>query len=233
MKRLRILGLFLLLGAPMPLMSQALFSDGYLSITTSLQWEHITNKSHQYDLLTLPIFIAGASSDHDIMTKIQFFPEVLRLGSYYSDNSDSLAPGEVIKYTFGSMEVLYSMLNWEFIQLNLGGSLGHMGFLSPDFAQTPRWSIYFSPKVSAMFYLGHHVLVQIPFEVPLSLYSHNFSSYFFMKTGAEVVFDPLGPIKNPSPETVFFAIGYEYEYNVVDGAISQYHRPYIKFSLLY
>lgn len=213
--------------------SQQIFHDGYLAISSTLYWEHNTHQNHTYELWMMPIAIEGASADLDIMTTVQFTPEVLHLVSYYRDNPDFLQANEVAKYSFGKLEVLYRTLRWEFIQVNFGGSLGHMGFLSPDFLNKPRFSIYFSPKMSANLFLGYHFLIKIPFELPFSIYSHNFTRSFFLKTGVELLFDPIGPTENPSPDSVFFSIGYEYELNEIEGAFSNYHRPYLKFSLLY
>ncbi|MDH4263282.1 MAG: hypothetical protein OEV78_09590 [Spirochaetia bacterium] len=210
--------------------------NGFLALNISGNWQRYDLNGKKHDFFKVPISFSAASSNYDIVTNLSIFPEILHLDQYYTGIS-RLENGALQPFSFGNFEIEYMLAQWKIFHINGGFKIGHYGYLTSDWI-LPSYTLFIGFKGSLYTFLGKHFMVKIPFEIPIGIYNHNISKYFTLFTGMEISFDPIGPIINPVSTSVFYSIGFEYNYlnlqtqNKILRTVN-YYNTYFKFSLLY
>jgi len=184
--------------------------NGFLAMNLSFDWQHDSHNGNSFDVFKVPISFSAASTNYDIVTSLNIFPEILHLDQYYSAKS-RLPAGSVVPFSFASFEIQYLSAEWKIFHVNTGFKIGHYGYLTGDWI-TPAFSLFIAFKGSLYTFLGDHFMIQTPIEIPLGIYNNYMKEYFTLRTGIDVVFDPAGPIRNPVSTSVFYTLGFEYTY---------------------
>ncbi|MES0489793.1 MAG: hypothetical protein ABUK01_07375 [Leptospirales bacterium] len=213
-------------------------ADGYLALSTRVERSFQTSPVplQTSGVWSMPFTLEGASIDYDLRTFIQFFPEAFHMTSYYKQDSSFLDNDLSHKYSFGFIEVQYLVARANNLLFNAGIRVGHYGFIFGNFSK-PSFLIHLSPVISVDLFLGNHFRINVPVEIPIVLYMKRLDSFFHIRTGLEVLFDPLGTMRKPIPDTIFLGLGVEFSYTTWQSKIGEHTtmtwKPYFKISILY
>ncbi len=209
--------------------------DGFLAITGEADYSiPINNQSDP--IIKLPVYLEGAAPFYELTTKIKFTPELLHLTDYYRQNANFLRQDQMSLFSLASIQITQRLIGGKMIQLNSGVKIGHTGILQKTVKPTPLYTIYISPVFTTYVILANSLMMKIPLQFPVNVYSSNFKPGFRFQSNAEIIFDPKKQVYNPSPDTVFITLGARYEYiNSIpyNAKNLQLFSPYVKFSILY
>lgn len=210
---------------------------GYLGVSIEAQWLHYQSPKATEDIFKLPISFVGAARNFEIITSLFIFPEVTRIDQYYTGDSRKLNPGAIVPFSFANFDVQYKIARWKIFHFNGGIKMGHYGYLAADW-KDPAYVLFIAPKGSIYAFIGRHLMIKVPVEIPVALYHHYLKQYFSIKTGLEVTLDPVGPILEPANSTAFYSVGVEYSYLYLetDGRSLRtinYLQPYFRLTILY
>jgi len=212
--------------------------DGYLALSTRVErsFQSYPVPSQTNGVWAMPFTLEGASIDYDLRTLIQFFPEAFHLTNYYREDASFLNKDLSHKYSLGFIEMQYLVARTNHLLFNAGVRVGHYGFIFGSF-QKPSFLIHLSPLISLDIFFGKHFRMNIPVELPIVLYKKRLDSFFHVRSGIEVLYDPLGTMRKPVPDTIFLGLGCEFLYTTWRSRIGNHTtitwKPYFKISILY
>jgi len=228
--------LFIISAATIKQSKASTLNEGFLAVSLKSSNISQTNPEIPDNLWNFEFWVEGASVNYEIQTRIEIVPELINIGNNYDGNSSYVPSGMVHRYGLANLEVLHQVKSFDWFRIYFGARFGHYGFLSYE-QSSPSFILHFSPKLEIGLFLGKYFHIKVPVEIPLALFKENLTSLFMLRSGIEFVFDPLGTITNPNPDTALYSLGVDFEYFDFDDTflpaeVFQW-KPYIKVSILY
>jgi len=187
--------------------------EGYLSINTGVQFQN--DQSSGQRIWEIPFFLRGAAPYHDIVSTLYLTPELLHLSNWYSANSSRFPTGGVFRYSLASFAVDYQVFAKKVFQINIGGEIGHQGFLRNDFTR-PLFQIYIAPTLRNYLFIGRYLMLQAEGTLPLAIYQPGIDNGFYFRARADLTLDIFGSIRNPQKGSTMITIRLEYNYTKME-----------------
>lgn len=217
-----------------PIYAQAPYGEGFLGLTFTPMLE--TSSNFDEMRFGLPLTLEAASQEWTIFSRLTFFSDVLHLSNQINKDPSFLEKNNWYTFSFFMLQVDYETLSWKNVVITSGFGLGHRGLLSEQISDL-QFSFYASLRLGSLWFISRKFMASLHWELPLSLYSHNIKNLFFSFGNFQITYDPIGPIRNPLPDTALYSIGFEYEGFRFKHSNQLYsahiYRPYIKISILY
>lgn len=207
--------------------------DGFLSMSLALKYHNTASTSGWF---TMPVIFEGVSQDYDLRARFLLISDLLNMGDYYSGNPAFVQNGQLYEYNFFSLSLDYAFwVKGNFI-FHAGWAVGHKGFMHSDWTSNGH-NAFVSARGSATWFFYKFLTLSLGANIPLAVYQSNSRAFRQINAHTELLYDPIGPARFPSPSTVFFILGCEYQYTAIEQNSVKYNQdlltPYFKFSFLY
>ena len=217
-------------------------TDGFLGLDTRLSWHGGYSDTEGRQTLNntfgISLGIIGSTNLYQLTTRLNFISNLFQVSEHYDGSSQYLAEGEIDTFSYFSLNVQYSMWRNDYLNFLMGYGLGHLGYISSEFATNP-FSLYVSAISSLQLFLYEYFGFFIEVELPFGIFRRNTLRVWHFRLKNEIVYEPEGNISNPLPTSFFIALGWQFDYVYLvpkdterDSRVVMI-RPYIRFTYLY